>query len=144
MSDGRLRVLDTDTLSLIQRGRELVTLHLLETPLAQRAVTIITVEEQLRGRLAEIRRAAEGTPQFVTAYARIQQTFEAFRAMRILLMDASGTQHLASLRAQRLRLSTQDLRIAAIALSFGGVLVTCNTAHFSQVPGLQVEDWSRA
>lgn len=34
-----------------------------------------------------------------------------------------------------------DLLIAATALEHGRVLVTGNTAHFSWIPGLTIEDW---
>ena len=34
-----------------------------------------------------------------------------------------------------------DLQIAAIAVSTGSILVTHNTAEFSRVSGLVVEDW---
>jgi len=34
-----------------------------------------------------------------------------------------------------------DLIIAATALEHGRILVTGNTAHFSWIPGLVVEDW---
>jgi tRNA(fMet)-specific endonuclease VapC len=34
-----------------------------------------------------------------------------------------------------------DLQIAAIALAHGCTLVTHNTAEFSRVPGLLLEDW---
>jgi predicted nucleic acid-binding protein len=37
-----------------------------------------------------------------------------------------------------------DLIIAATALESGRVLVTGNTAHFSWIPGLQIEDWRQA
>lgn len=36
-----------------------------------------------------------------------------------------------------------DLQIAAIALDSGLTLVTHNTAEFSRVPGLTIEDWEK-
>ncbi|WP_292769159.1 hypothetical protein [Nostoc sp. NOS(2021)] len=53
------------------------------------------------------------------------------------------------LRSQRVRLSTMDLRIVALAQPPGGiaisrnlVLLTRNVSDFSKVPGLVREDWT--
>lgn len=52
-----LYVLDTDHLSLLQRGHLQVLAHLVGVPVDQPVVTIISADEQLQGRLALIRRA---------------------------------------------------------------------------------------
>jgi len=45
------------------------------------------------------------------------------------------------LESQGLVIGPYDLQIAAIALANGCTLVTHNTAEFSRVPGLLLEDW---
>jgi len=47
----------------------------------------------------------------------------------------------ASLEKRGLSRSEPDLRIAAIALRHGLTIVTGNVRHFSDIPGLAVENW---
>jgi tRNA(fMet)-specific endonuclease VapC len=41
-----------------------------------------------------------------------------------------------------IRIGTQDLQIASIALANQLIVVTRNRRDFSRVPGLTIEDWS--
>ena len=72
-------------------------------------------------------------------------TEEQWRVLGIVMIDHPVLDKAAELYA-RLRASGQliedaDLLIAAIALVHDMTLVTNNTAHFSRISGLQVEDW---
>lgn len=67
---------------------------------------------------------------------------EYFASFTILDYTAQMDALVIDLRKQGLRIGTQDLRIAAIALVQGATVVTRNTRDFAQVPGLVIEDWS--
>lgn len=62
-----------------------------------------------------------------------------------LPFDDDAAEHYGILRAALASTGTligsNDLMIAAIAISHGLTLVTHNTAEFSRVPGLTMEDW---
>ena len=47
------------------------------------------------------------------------------------------------LRKAGLRIGTMDLRIAAIAMAHGALLISRNLVDFQKVPGLRVEDWTQ-
>jgi tRNA(fMet)-specific endonuclease VapC len=135
-------ILDTDHVSLYRRGHPQVQARVAATPPDRLAITIITVEEQLRGRLSQIRRAAPGLAR-IQAYARLREAVDYFKTVYILDFDDVANAIYESLRQQRIRIGTHDLHIAAIALAAGGVLVTRNQADFGQVPGLILQDWTK-
>ena len=134
-------VLDTDTLTLFERLHPAVVrgvvLHLTDEIL----VTSITVEEQLGGWFAVLRSAR--TPQQVeSAHIRMAATVRTLASWDILPFTAPAVARFQALLRQRLNVGGNDLRIAAIALEAGAVVVTRNRRDFGRVPGLICEDWS--
>lgn len=111
--------------------------------LAETAITIITWEEQMRGRLNVIRRASSST-QRISAYTRLEETIEFLRIFNLINFDQAAETYYTELLRQRIRMGTQDLRIAAIALSRNAIVVTRNQRDFAKVPGLILEDWTVA
>jgi tRNA(fMet)-specific endonuclease VapC len=134
-------LLDTDHVSLAQRGHPHITARIAATPPKQLTVSIITVQEQLRGRLAQVQHARD-TAAMILAYKLLRETFIFYRTIPITGFDEQAAAIVDHLRQRKIRIGTLDLRIAAIALAAGATLVTRNRRDFEQVSGLAVEDWS--
>jgi tRNA(fMet)-specific endonuclease VapC len=136
-----LWILDTDHISLYQRGDLNVVNRLSSANPKNLAVTVISLEEQMYGRLSEIKKATSAI-SLITAYSRLEITLEYFKSVQVLPFDQNAHTSFESLIRQKLRVGTQDLRIAAIALSVNGIVVTRNQKDFGKVPNLQVENWA--
>jgi tRNA(fMet)-specific endonuclease VapC len=104
------------------------------------ATTIITVEERMRGWLAAIKRRREFVEQ-VFPYEQLHglQTF--FRDWHVVRFDEAAASRATQLRKAKIRIGTPDLKIAAIALAHGAVLLSANCRDFERVPDLVVENW---
>lgn len=136
-------MLDTDHLTLLQQAHPLVRQRIAALTPTAIMVTIITAEEQLRGWLDAVRRHT-GSPRQIWAYQGLQDTIVFLRRVTILPFDQQAYQQFEALRQQKIRIGSQDLRIAAITLTAGATLVTRNERDFGQVPGLNFEDCSVA
>jgi tRNA(fMet)-specific endonuclease VapC len=62
--------------------------------------------------------------------------------MGCLPFDETAANIFDELRAQKIRIGTNDLAIAAITLSVSGILITRNIVDFQRVPNLSLEDWT--
>ena len=136
-----LWILDTDHISLYQRGDLNVINRLSSANPKKLAVTVISLEEQMYGRLSEIKKATSAI-SLITAYSRLEITLDYFKSVQFLPFDQNAHTAFEGLIRQKLRVGTQDLRIAAIALSVNGIVVTRNQKDFGKVPNLQVENWA--
>jgi tRNA(fMet)-specific endonuclease VapC len=104
------------------------------------ATTIVSVEEQLRGWLAEIHRLGSAHQQ-IPAYRRLQERVQFFAAWVVLPWDDAAADLFVKFRRQGFRIGSMDLKIACIALVHDATLLTRNTSDFTQVPGLRVANW---
>jgi tRNA(fMet)-specific endonuclease VapC len=133
--------MDTDHASYILRGDPSVIEN---AKYHNAAITIITVQELFNGwvsrandpkqvdRLVEIYAKLSTTVGYLQTVAILDFTPDADSCLKQLLKNHS------TLRKNRLQ---KDLRIAAIALSLGATLATCNHRDFGQVPGLMTVNW---
>lgn len=138
-------ILDTDHLSVLERGGEgsfRLQERLAGQPPEEVATTILNFEEQMRGWLAYVARA-RSLPQQVEAYRRLRRHLDNYRLIPVLDFDERAAAELARLQKKRVRIGTMDLKIAAIALAQGAILLSRNLGDFAQVPGLEVEDWTQ-
>jgi tRNA(fMet)-specific endonuclease VapC len=134
-------ILDTDHISLFQRRHPLVAEKISLKSIDDFATTIVTYEEQTQGWLAVIRRSTVPS-SLVRDYAKLAFARQFFNNIQVLDFTEEAAEQYSNLIRQKIRVGTQDLRIAAIALSLNGIVVTRNRRDFERVPDLQVEDWS--
>jgi tRNA(fMet)-specific endonuclease VapC len=139
-------ILDTDHLTIIQRQNEpaysSLRIRLRQEASTEVCTTIVNVEEQMRGWLAVISHSRK-VEQEIAAYRRLHALFSFFGSIPVLDFDEVAATRFVQLRRSRLRIGSMDLKIAAIALSRGVLLLSRNLTDFQRVPGLQVEDWTR-
>lgn len=138
-------VLDTDHMSPLEwsdvGGSMPLRARLAALSPAEVATTIISYEEQTRGWMAYLARTRSLTHQ-VEVYRRLRRQLENYCRIPVLAFDEQAAATLQRLRCTRIRIGTMDLKIAAITLSHGAVLLSRNLADFRQIPDLQVEDWT--
>ncbi|MDJ0619508.1 MAG: type II toxin-antitoxin system VapC family toxin [Calothrix sp. MO_192.B10] len=136
-----LWILDTDSVSLFQNGHPNISKRISAISPENIAVTIVTFEEQVRGRFNVIRKV-DSADKLVIAYSRLQATYNFFKSINLIGFSQEAANCYTELLRQKIRIGTQDLRIASIVIANDGILVTRNQRDFSRVPGLQFEDWT--
>jgi tRNA(fMet)-specific endonuclease VapC len=137
-------VLDTDHVSLMQSGHAacLSRLDMIETDPV--IITVVTVEERVQGWFNAVRQASapNRADRLVWAYAGLRDSVQYLNQFQVADWTEDSGRCFTDLRGQGVRIGTQDLRIASIALSIDAVVVTRNRKDFVQVPGLRIDDWS--
>lgn len=104
------------------------------------ATTGITVEEDLRGWLARLQQLRHEEEQ-IAIYQKLASRIEFFSRWVTLQIDSESLAQFRTFRKQGIRIGTQDLKIACIAMAHDATVLTRNLVDFQQVPGLRVENW---
>ncbi len=138
-------LLDTDHIAVLERptqpeyGRlqQRMALH----PPSAFLYSVVSFHEQVLGANQYLSRA-QAPAGVVHGYSLLGMVLDAFTRAQLLPFDLPAANVFDSLRAQRVRIGTMDLRIASIALSRKLAVLTRNMRDFNQVPGLTVQDWT--
>ena len=127
-------MLDTDMCSYLIRGGGARLQSQVRRHAGSLCVSAMTAAELRYGALKK------GSPRIMASVSFLldllpsipwgEDTAERYAEIRVAL-ESAGTP-----------IGHMDMLIAASALAEGCVLVSHNTAHFSRVPGLVIEDWS--
>ena len=137
-------LLDTDHFSVLRypeyRGHQTLRGRMLANPQETFAITVVTAEEQMRGWLAYIKKARNFIDQ-VQPYDKLLQMLDALKNWQIVRFDQRAAEESNRLLKARVRIGTQDLKIAAMTLVNQGLLLSANRKDFGKVPGLRVENW---
>jgi tRNA(fMet)-specific endonuclease VapC len=136
-------LLDTDHLNILvaEPGERQDELNLKLRNSGEPVVApIVAIEEQLRGWLAYINRFNDVGKQ-IPAYHRLIRLFQYFADWILVPFEERASDTFKELRKKRIRVGTQDLKIASIALVHNALLLSANLRDFRKVPGLRVQSW---
>jgi tRNA(fMet)-specific endonuclease VapC len=127
-------ILDTDHVSLLQRGNVAIAARLDALAATAVAITMITADEQLQGRLTIIRRARTQV-DIVRGYERLYETLRFYNSVALVLYDAVAAARFDDMRRQGIRIGPRsaDRRDRAHAGH--------NTAH-TEYPRFQPDTWA--
>ena len=138
-------ILDTNHISILEQRGPIASpllLRLAKHPLSDVYVTVISYEEQIRGWMAAIAATKHGAAQ-VMQYSRLLMQLENYCNLSVLPYTAEAATQFDLLRKQHRRISSPDLKIAAITLVHDATLLTQNERDFRNITGLKMEDWTR-
>src|SRR5260221_8075574 len=135
-------LLDTDILSLLERGHPRVLQQVNSHPVADISLSAITLQEQFKG-FQKILARARNHQQIAYAYSMlVSRLLPVWSRFQVRSFPEPAILRFEHLRSLRLHVGMMDLRIAAVALENGLTVVTRNLRDFGRVPGLAIEDWS--
>lgn len=137
-------LLDNDTSTLVLRGHSTLTERLLNTPHDDVWLSSIAVEEMLAGSLAAIN-TERSKPRvgLEVVYGRLGRIVQHLARFNVLPFDNAAERLYRTWPASVHRVGKADCRTAALAITHGLIIVTCNAKDFSHIPAAVFEDWTK-
>lgn len=141
-------VLDTNVVSLLWRmenaSEENVSLaiHMRSVAPGQIVLSAVTIAEQMQGMLSLIRRF-EKINRDDQAFAVFYDVYQFLRRFTVIEHDAAAHARFLTFPAGVRRTGRADCQVAALAINRDYTVVTANAKHFSQIPHVRFEDWTR-
>ncbi len=142
-------LLDTDIFSeylnedALPLSEALLTQRIAALEAGQIVISAVTLAEVMRGMLNLLQRMEKAGKDAVGYVALLRADYGIHRFPIIPYTDEAHA-HFVSFAPAVRRLGRADCQIAAIALASGYTIVTRNTRHFAQMPGVVIEDWTLA
>jgi tRNA(fMet)-specific endonuclease VapC len=135
---------DTDVLSEILLRNVAYTQRADLIAADDKVIPVVVLEEVFRGRLDGIRKAQAGRIRLSLerAYDLFREAVEDTRPYRILSYSAAAHALVQQWQGAKIRVGTNDMRIAAICVDHGATLVTRNARDDAQLPGLTFDVWN--
>jgi tRNA(fMet)-specific endonuclease VapC len=139
-------VLKTDIVSKLLDTRRTTTAlreRIRSEPLDDLAISVVTVEEVLRGTLEALRRSQMKSQYVVEAYEELRLVYGQLYRLNVLPFTNDAEKAFHAIPQSIRRSGVNYCCIAAIGIAHGCTVVTANTQHFNKIPGLTIEDWTR-
>jgi tRNA(fMet)-specific endonuclease VapC len=137
-----LYLLDTDTLTLLRANHPEVNRRVALAASAEVVTSVITVDEVLTG-WYNVARIANKPNDIEQTYGKLVAAVAFFNGLQILNFTIAAIAEYDRLKSLRPNIGKNDLRIAAIAIVAGAIVVTRNVRDFNRISGLMIEDWSQ-
>jgi tRNA(fMet)-specific endonuclease VapC len=135
---------DTDVLTELVLGNPVYLARAAAIPRADQVVPVVAAGESIRGWLAAVRtaEAGKGRMSLEHAWRMFARSLDELSQLRLLPYTEQADDLFHQWRAAKVRVGSNDLRIAAIAVAHRARLATRNRKDFEQVPGLDLDVWS--
>lgn len=134
-------VLDTDIFTFFSEAHPLVIPRVLSKP-DSIWLSVITVEEAIGGTISAINTVRGNKGNLVEAYAFLPYAIRQVQKFRILEYCERSEKIFRQMPDGIRKREPNDCKIGAIAIANGMIVVTHNTQHFEQMPGVSFEDWA--